>query len=86
MSPITPKIDVDLFQEFHYNKDMSLESITVPKLAEVLQSEYDRHMEKYFKGCTGCINSAIAITDLARILHINLVENDRTKKLRTPAS
>lgn len=65
---------------------MSLESITIPKLTEALQSEYDRHMARYFLGGIGGIYSASAISDLARILHIDLVENDRTKKLRTPAS
>lgn len=65
---------------------MALESITIPKLTELLQSEYDRHMTKYFKGCIGCINAAIAIRDLARLLSIELVENERTKAFHPHAA
>lgn len=60
---------------------MGNEAIDIPSLTKLLQSEYDRHMAKYLKGCIGCINAAIAIRDLARLLEIHLVENDRTKTL-----
>lgn len=58
------------------------ESVTIPKLTELLQSEYDRHMDKYRKGCIGCINSAIAIRDLGLRLHIEIVEAEQTSRFK----
>lgn len=62
------------------------ESITLVALRDILQQEYDRHMAKYFKGCIGCINSAIAIVHISKILKVEIVECDRTKPENTHAA
>lgn len=67
---------------FHDNSLSMKESITMGRLQEIMQNEYDNHLVNYLEKNFGIsfLARALAIVDLSKALKIEIKESSRIKR------